>query len=398
MKVLRIFLGLVLLLAVFVFIPQQVSAATACDALKADSHPPEVPTGLKVVSKTFTSVFLSWTSSSDDTKVKGYQVFRDGRKILTISRTNFTNSELIPGRKYTYFVKAYDAAGNVSSASAAIDVLTDPDNQVPSTPSNLSLSSPDHTSMVVSWNPSSDNTGIKGYIICKNGSKAATTTATSYKVKGLVPGTTYSFSIKAFDIAGNYSMQSSSIPGTTIPDKEAPDKPFGLKCASVSETEITLTWSPASDNVKVKEYEIYCNGEKAGSPSKTLFSRKNLIPGKSYKFNVTAIDTVGNKSVISEPLTIITLKDVKRPNTPTGLKAGKSKGSSVPLKWNASSDNIKVSGYTIYCNGLELATTKKTSRTVKSPYRLGIDIYWVRAFDLAGNLSDESNRITVLSP
>lgn len=398
MKEFKRFLGLLLLLAVFVFIPQQVTSATGSDAARTDSQPPDAPKGLTVVSKTFTSICLSWTISFDDTKVKGYQVFRDGRKIMTISRTNFTNTDLVPGRKYTYAVKAYDAAGNVSSASAAIDVWTESDSQNPSTPGKLSISSPDFTSIVVSWNPSTDNTGIKSYVVCKNGSKAATTTATSYRVKGLLPGTTYSFSVKACDIAGNYSIQSSSIPGTTLPDKTAPDKPFGLKSTSVTETEITLTWSPSSDNVKVKGYELYCNGEKAGSPSKTIFSSKNLIPGKSYKFIVNAVDTVGNRSASSEPVTVTTLKDAKKPSTPTGLRTGKLKGSSVPLEWNASSDNIKVNGYTIYCNGIELENTKKTSRTVKSPLGLGVDIYWVRAFDTAGNLSDPSNKITVIMP
>jgi chitodextrinase len=390
--------GFLLLLAIFVFILQPVTAATASDAVKADSQPPEAPKGLKVSGKTFTSVFLSWTSSFDDTKVKGYQVFRDGRKIMTISRTNFTNSDLVPGRNYTYAVKAYDAAGNISAASEAIDVRTDPDIQIPSTPANLSLSSPDYTSVIVSWNPSTDNTGIKGYVVCKNGSKAATTTATSYRVKGLIPGTAYSFSVKAYDIAGNYSIQSSSISGTTIQDTKAPEKPSGLNCASVSETEITLSWSPSSDNVRVKGYELYCNGEKAGSPSKPIFNSKELVPGKSYKFSIKAVDIVGNRSMSSEPVTVTTLKDAKKPSAPTGLKTGKLKGSSVSLEWRASSDNIKVSGYTVFCNGFELVNTKKTSRTVKSPFGLGIDIYWVKAFDLAGNLSDESNKITVITP
>jgi chitodextrinase len=397
MKVFTRLFSILLLLTVFVFMPQGFSNATVLDSAKSDTQPPEVPKGLVITNKTHTSLSLSWSSSSDDTKVKGYQVYRDGKKIITTSKTNFTNTDLVPGRKYTYTIKAYDAAGNISPASTAIDAGTVPDCQAPSTPGNLTLSSPGFTSVTVSWSSSTDNTSIKGYVVYRNGTKAASTSATSYTVKGLLPGTTYSLFIKAYDIAGNYSSQSSSIPGTTLSDTTAPGRPSGLKTASVTETEITLMWSPSSDNVKVKSYEVYCNGEKTGTPTKPIYSGKTLIPGKSYKYTVKAIDTVGNKSESSDPITITTLKDTKKPSTPTGLKAGKVKGSSVPLEWNASSDNTKVDGYTIYCNGVELTNTKKTARTVKSTSGLGINIYWVRAVDLAGNLSDASNKITVIT-
>lgn len=397
MKVFRRLLSILLLLAVFTFISQKVIYAAEYDLTKPDTRPPEAPKGLAVTYKTHTSISLGWSSSSDDTKVKGYQVYRDGKKIITTSKTNFTNSNLVPGRKYAYAVKAYDAAGNISPASSTVDVGTNPDCQAPSTPEYLSLSSPGYTSVIVSWSPSTDNTSIKGYVVYRNGSKVASTSATSYIVKGLLPGTTYSIFVKAYDIAGNYSLQSSSIPATTLPDATAPGRPFGLKAAFVTETEITLMWSPSSDNVRVKGYEITCNGENIGTPTKTIYSGTKLIPGKSYKYTIKAVDTVGNRSECSEPITITTLQDTKKPSTPTGLTAGKIKRSSVPLKWNTSSDNTKVNGYKIYCNGMELANTKKTARTVKNPSVLGINIYWVRSIDLAGNLSDASNKVTVIT-
>lgn len=397
MKELKRFFSFLLLLASFTFIPQQAAAANGAASAKPDTQPPQAPKQLTVTNKTFTSISLSWSGSTDDTAVKGYQVYRDGKKIITTSKTTFTNSELVPGRKYTYAVKAYDAAGNISPASADVEVGTYPDCQAPSVPGNLTISSPGYTSIVVSWSPSTDNTSVKGYVIYRNGSKVATTSATSYTVKGLLPGTTYSFYVKAYDIAGNYSSQSPDMPGATLADTTAPGKPIGLKATSVTETEITLMWSPSSDNVKVKSYEITCNGEKTITQTKTIYHGKNLIPGKSYKFTIKAVDTVGNKSEGSEPFTITTLADTKKPSTPMGLKAAKVNGSSVSLEWGASSDNTKVTGYTIYCNGIEVADTSRTSRTVKNPSGLGIGIYWVRAHDLAGNLSDASNKITVIT-
>lgn len=384
------------LLMILVLVPNQIAFSTKASA-NSDSIPPIAPKGLTVTYKTCTSISLSWTSSTDNIKVKGYQVYRDGRKIITTTKLTYTNSNLVPGKKYNYTVRAYDAAGNVSVDSTAVEAASVPDNQAPSLPGNPAISSTGYTSVVLSWSPSADNISIKGYTIYRNGSKAGTTTSTSYTAKGLLPGTAYNFSVKACDKAGNESVQSSMIAGITLPDRKAPDKPTGLKVSTVSETEATLMWTPSSDNVKVKGYEIFCNGVKAGTSSKTIFNARKLIPGQSYKYSVLAVDTVSNKSLVSEQLTVTALKDVKKPTAPSELKADKVKGTSASLQWNTSTDNTKVTGYIIYCNGLELAKSTRTSKTVKSPLGLGIDIYWVKAVDLSGNLSNASNKITVIS-
>lgn len=384
------------LLMILVLVPNQIAFSTKASA-NSDSIPPIAPKGLTVTYKTCTSISLSWTSSTDNIKVKGYQVYRDGRKIITTTKLTYTNSNLVPGKKYNYTVRAYDAAGNVSPDSTTVEAASVPDIQAPSVPGNPAISSTGYTSVVLSWSPSADNISIKGYTIYRNGSKAGTTTSTSYTAKGLLPGTAYTFSVKACDKAGNESVQSSMIAGITFPDRKAPDKPTGLKVSTVTETEVTLMWTPSSDNVKVKGYEIFCNGVKAGTSSKTIFNARKLIPGQSYKYSVIAVDTVSNKSLSSEPLTVTTLKDVKKPTAPSELKAHKVKGTSASLQWNTSTDNIKVTGYIIYCNGFELAKSTRTSKTVKSPLGLGIDIYWVKAVDLSGNLSNASNKITVIS-
>lgn len=396
MKELKGFFCLVMLISMFVVISLKAAAADKPEI--PDTQPPVAPKELLVAGKACTSITLSWSGASDNVSVKGYYVYRDGRKIITTSKTSYKNTDLVPGRKYTFEVKAYDAAGNVSTDGACATAVTDPDVQPPTIPGNLSISAHDYTSVTVSWSPSADNTGLKGYVVYKNGSRVASTTATSYTVKSLLPGTTYTFFVKAYDKAGNYSEQSRSVPGTTLSDTKSPDKPFGLKGTSVTETQITLMWSPSSDNVKVKGYEVYCDGVKKGTPVKSVFISKNLIPGKSYKYTVIAFDTTGNRSVASDPIEIKTLTDNKKPSAPTGLKAVKTKGSSVSLEWNASSDNIKVDGYIIYCNGAEVEKAKKASRTVTNKSKPVIGIYWVKAYDLSGNLSDASNKLTVISP
>ena len=361
----------------------------------SDTEEPTAPAGLSVTNRTNTTISISWAKSQDNKAVKGYQVYRDGRKTVTIVKTNYTIKELVPGREYVFTVKAYDAAGNLSESSSSLRAETLPDTQMPTTPGALYAITANYTSIMLKWNPSTDNTSVKGYeIYCNEGRKASSATS-QYECKGLEPGREYTFYVKAYDLAGNFSANSNKIIFATKPDNSAPSIPGGIKAASVTETEINLTWSPSSDNLKIKGYEVYCDGIRKAKPSKTAYSCKCLIPGKSYIFTIKALDTAGNYSLLSKPLTVTTVKDLKAPTVPAGLKVKSAKGSSIALEWVASTDNVKVKGYRIYCNGLEIATSTRASRTVRVSKGLGINIIWVKAYDLAGNLSAGSNSVII---
>lgn len=387
-----------LALLIFLFLTIPLKASGAYKIKTPDTEPPSAPRELLITGKTCTSVSLSWPSADDNIKVKGYYIYRDGRKIASASETSYCNSGLAPATRYKFEIKAFDAAGNISKNEAFISTVTDADTLAPTVPGNLSRSACDYTSVTLSWSASTDNTGVKGYVVYKNGSRVTSTTKTNYTVKRLLPGTSHSFYVKAYDKTGNYSGQSRSIPGTTLRDTKAPDKPAGLKGTSVTETQLTLVWSPSSDNVKVKGYEVYCDGVMKGTRTKAAFTAKSLPPDKSYKYTVVAIDTSGNRSACSEPIVIKTLKDDKKPSAPTGLKLVKTKGSSLSLEWNESKDNVKVEGYIIYYNGIEVERAKRTSRTVTNKSKPVIATYWVKAYDISGNLSDTSNKLTVISP
>lgn len=361
-----------------------------------DFSAPSVPTGLTIENRTYTTLLISWNASSDNTAVRGYQVYRDGKKIITISKTSFTNTDLIPGREYVYTIRAYDAAGNVSDGSVALKGTTLSDLIPPSVPGELAVSSTTYTSITLSWKPSTDNTSVKGYEIYCNDSRKASTSATSYICKSLEPGRSYVFSVKAYDIAGNYSNTSNYITACTLPDVEAPTVPTGLKITELTGTEAVMEWLPSTDNVKVKGYEIYSDGVKIGKISKTEYKLKQLLPGKSYNISIRAYDMTGNMSGASSVLKITTTKDLEVPSAPNGLKVKSIKGTSVSLTWNESEDDIKVKGYRIYCNGLQIATSTYASKTVKVSKDLIIGVFYVKAYDLVENLSAASNKVTVL--
>lgn len=372
-------------------------AAVPCSAAEAaDSKPPSAPAGLSASYRTCTSVSLSWNKAADNVGVKGYQVFRDGRKIVSVSKTSYTNTSLVPGQAYTYSIKAYDAAGNLSESSAALKVSTVSDTQPPTVPSALSAPSADYTTVSLSWEPSTDNTGVKTYEIYKNGVKAATSSKGSYMCKGLTPGTRYAFTVRALDIAGNYSAQSGGIAVETASDRSAPSVPEGLRAEAVTQTEIRLSWSASRDNVKVKSYQISCDGAKPGKSSKETYTFKNLLPGTSYSFAVSALDGTGNSSASGKTVTVKTAEDKKPPSVPAGLTVTSKKSTSVSLAWEASADDIKVKGYYVYCNGIKAAETTRKTYTAKTSKGLGIYVYTVRAYDQSGNLSDSSKAVTVI--
>ncbi|MFJ2914646.1 glycoside hydrolase family 6 protein [Streptomyces sp. NPDC087228] len=90
-----------------------------------DTQAPTAPTGLKVTGKTSGSVSLSWTASTDDTGVTAYDVYRAGTKVGSSASTSYTDTGLTASTAYSYTVRARDAAGNVSAASAAVPATTD---------------------------------------------------------------------------------------------------------------------------------------------------------------------------------------------------------------------------------------------------------------------------------
>lgn len=90
------------------------------------------------------------------------------------------------------------------------------DTEAPSVPTNLATNNPTANSISLSWTASTDNVGVAGYDIYKDGVFYATVSGTTATVSGLNPSTTYSFYIIAKDAAGNPSTSSNTATGTTL--------------------------------------------------------------------------------------------------------------------------------------------------------------------------------------
>uniref|UniRef100_UPI00404B77ED GEVED domain-containing protein n=1 Tax=Gelidibacter sp. TaxID=2018083 RepID=UPI00404B77ED len=97
-----------------------------------------------------------------------------------------------------------------------VTTLSPPDTQAPSAPTNLTASGTTQTTTNLSWNASTDNVGVTGYDVYRGATLIASVTGTTYQATGLSPNTSYTFSVRAKDAAGNVSSTSNSVNVTTL--------------------------------------------------------------------------------------------------------------------------------------------------------------------------------------
>ena len=85
-----------------------------------DIEAPTVPTNLAVTGITTSSVSLTWTASTDNVTVTGYDVYKDGVLFGNVSSPSTTVTGLSPETAYLFYIVAKDAAGNRSANSASV--------------------------------------------------------------------------------------------------------------------------------------------------------------------------------------------------------------------------------------------------------------------------------------
>lgn len=188
-----------------------------------DTEAPTQPNGLHTTKVTSTSAELKWNPSTDNVGVKEYQVLRDGKVVATIPGTTFTDKNLNSNTKYTYSVKAVDAAGNLSTISESLVVETlhaAPDTESPSQPTSLHTMGITSSSVDLMWGASEDNVAVDHYVIYRGSTKeqmtaVGTSTITSFKDIYLQSNTSYIYAVTAVDVAGNESIKSSILTVTT---------------------------------------------------------------------------------------------------------------------------------------------------------------------------------------
>ena len=212
--------------------------------------------------------------------------------------------------------------------------------------------------------------------------------------------------------AGNWIMQLVAFKAAgAVVDTQPPTAPSALVATAVSQNQINLSWTAATDNVGVTGYLIErCQGTGCSSftqiaaptgTSTTFSDSTGVAAGTSYSYRVQATDAAANLGPYSNTASAATL-DTTPPSAPGVLTGTAISGTEIDISWGPATDNVGVVGYRVErCLGLactsfvKLATTTSTTfsdtgLTPNSGYT-----YIVRAVDGANNLGPYSNSVSV---
>ncbi len=180
-----------------------------------DTEAPSTPANLVLNSTSTASASLSWSPSTDNIAVTYYKIFVNGAFHSNSPTTTAIVSGLTQGTTYTFNVAAADAAGNVSAQSNTVTGTTLIDNEAPSNPTNLSVTSVGTNNIEIQWTAATDNIAVDSYDIYVNGGLMGSTNSTSSNVANLDPATAYSLYVVAKDAGGNISGPSNTVTATT---------------------------------------------------------------------------------------------------------------------------------------------------------------------------------------
>lgn len=184
-----------------------------------DTEAPTAPANLQVTDHSASTIALSWNASADNAGVSGYRIYRNDSQVSSTSSTSFLDTNLAEATSYSYYVRAYDAAQNLSSPSATVvgvTTSTTPDTEAPTQVQNLNSTTQTSASVSLNWSPATDNIAVTEYLVYRDGSLVGDPMGTSFVDTNLNAGTVYGYTVVASDAAGNLSEASSVLNVQTL--------------------------------------------------------------------------------------------------------------------------------------------------------------------------------------
>ena len=214
-------------------------------------------------------------------------------------------------------VRLYSRA--LTSAEVA-GLIGPPDTTPPTVPANVLATAFSSTQINVTWSASTDNVGVAGYRMFRNGTQVgATTTALSYSDTGLTPSTQYTYTVVAFDAAGNASAPSTGSTATTLTsDTTPPNVSITAPAANATVSNTVTVSATATDNVAVNDVRFQLDGVNLGtdltaSPYTIQWDTTTATNG-THTLTAIAKDTSGN-SATSAAITVTVNNTVTGPPT-----------------------------------------------------------------------------------
>lgn len=392
------------------------------------------------------NVDILWTTNNGaswTTLVAGTP--NDGTENVTIPNTATTSGRImVKGTNHIFF--------DINNANITVTAGT-PDATAPTAPTNLVASGTTSSSTNLSWTAATDNVGVSGYDIYSGATLLGSTATTSYTVSGLSASTTYSFTVKAKDAAGNVSAASNNVSVTTTVasisycasqgNSTADEKIGRVAIGSINNASTgtagyenftaqstsaarsssqTITITPAWTATAYAEgYAVFIDYNQDGdfadagetvwtkaASTTTPVSGTFTIPSTatlgatrmrvSMKYNAipTSCEAFSYGQVEDYTINITAATaDTTAPTAPTSLAASGTTASATTLSWTASTDNIGVTGYDVYQGTSVIGTTTATSYSVSGLTASTTYTFSVKAKDAAGNVSTTSNAVNV---
>ena len=178
--------------------------------------------GKYVITNGGTSALTSWTVAFDlpagvTISSSWDSVRTDSGNHHTFANANWNGSVPAGGTASFGFV----AAGNGTATPSNCTVNNascgggPPDTQAPTVPGGLRVTGVTGNSISLAWNASTDNVGVAGYEVQRDGSTIITSSTTSVTDFGLAANSTHTYQVRALDAANNRSAFSGSVSGTT---------------------------------------------------------------------------------------------------------------------------------------------------------------------------------------
>ena len=313
------------------------STASAASSSVTPATVPGAPTGLSATAGN-QQVALSWTAptSNGGATITDYEYSQNGSATWTSTggtATSYTVQSLTNGQSYSFRVRAVNRVGE-STASAASSSVTPA--TVPGAPTGLSATVGDQQ-VELSWTAPASNGGatILRYEYEQGLSGTWTSTggtATSFTVRNLTNGQSYTFRVRAVNRVGA-GAASSAQSGTPTGTPGAPDAPHSLS-ATAGNRQVMLSWAQHSGGAAVTRYEY--EQDNSGTwistgGTATSYTVRNLTNGQSYTFRVRAVNSAGasgaSNSQFATPTATV-------PDAPTGLSA-RPGNEQVTLTWRA---------------------------------------------------------------
>ena len=278
----------------------------------SDTSAPTTPLGLSATAVSASAINLSWTASTDNVGVTGYQIYRCAGTNCTPSATSiaspttnsYSDTGLTASTSYRYRVKAVDAAGNASGYSSPL-VLATTQSNVDTTHPTVSITAPTSGATVSGTTSvtatASDNVGVAGVQFKLDGVNLGTEDTTSPYSSSWDTTTatngSHTLTAVARDAAGN-TTTSNSVSVTVNNDKTAPVI-SNIVLSGISSTGATIAWSTNEASDSQVEFGITTSYGQTTNPNLSLVTSHtvaltSLSANTFYYFRVKSKDAAGN--------------------------------------------------------------------------------------------------------